>query len=127
MATYEKSKVIDLENSIDYASGGVVSKQVTKNKAGNITLFSFDKDQGLTEDRGIFADCTKCCACCTRYGDTTADTGHADGKCGCNITKTGCCAACCNCCSFSSLCCKCVAGEHHNAGKKHQSKEHYAV
>ncbi|HBE12844.1 MAG: cupin domain-containing protein [Proteiniphilum sp.] len=49
MATYEKSKVIDLENSIDYASGGVVSKQVTKNKAGNITLFSFDKDQGLTE------------------------------------------------------------------------------
>ena len=36
-------------------------------------------------------------------------------------------AACCNCCSFSSLCCKCVAGEHHNAGKKHQSKEHYAV
>ena len=45
----------------------------------------------------------------------------------CNITKTGCCAACCNCCSFSSLCCKCVAGEHHNAGKKHQSKEHYAV
>ncbi len=49
MATYEKSKVIDLEKSIDYASGGVVSKQVTKNKAGNITIFSFDKDQGLTE------------------------------------------------------------------------------
>jgi len=49
MVTYEKSKVIALEGSIDYASGGVVSKQVTKNKAGNITLFSFDKDQGLTE------------------------------------------------------------------------------
>lgn len=49
MTTYEKSKVIALEESIDYASGGVISKQVTKNSAGNITLFSFDKGQGLTE------------------------------------------------------------------------------
>ncbi|MDD2245609.1 MAG: cupin domain-containing protein [Proteiniphilum sp.] len=49
MATYEKSKVIALAESIEYASGGVVSKQVTKNRAGNITLFSFDKEQGLTE------------------------------------------------------------------------------
>ena len=49
MATYEKSKAIALEESIDYASGGVISKQVTRNKAGNITLFSFDKGQGLTE------------------------------------------------------------------------------
>lgn len=49
MATYEKSKVIALEESIEYASGGVISKQVTRNKAGNITLFSFDKGQGLTE------------------------------------------------------------------------------
>jgi len=49
MATYEKKTVFELEKTIDYASGGVISKQVTKNKAGNITLFSFDKDQGLTE------------------------------------------------------------------------------
>ena len=49
MSTYKKSTVIALEASIDYASGGVVSKQVTKNKAGNITIFSFDKEQGLTE------------------------------------------------------------------------------
>lgn len=49
MTTYEKSKVIALEESIDYADGGVISKQVTKNSAGNITLFSFDKGQGLTE------------------------------------------------------------------------------
>lgn len=49
MATYEKANVILLEESIAYASGGVISKQVMKNKAGNITLFSFDKDQGLTE------------------------------------------------------------------------------
>jgi len=49
MATYDKAKVNALEDSIDYTSGGVISKQVTKNKAGNITLFSFDKEQGLTE------------------------------------------------------------------------------
>lgn len=54
MATYEKSKVIALEQSIEYASGGVISKQVTKNKAGNITLFSFDKEQGLTEHTANF-------------------------------------------------------------------------
>ena len=49
MTTFEKAKVFNLENAVEYAEGGVVSKQVTKNKAGNITIFSFDKDQGLTE------------------------------------------------------------------------------
>ena len=43
METYEKATVIALEASVDYTLGGVVSKQVTKNDVGNITLFSFDK------------------------------------------------------------------------------------
>lgn len=54
MATYEKANVIALKQSIDYTPGGVVSKQVTKNSAGNITIFSFDKDQGLTEHTANF-------------------------------------------------------------------------
>lgn len=54
MATYGKSTVIALEESIEYASGGIVSKQVTKNKVGNITIFSFDKEQGLTEHTANF-------------------------------------------------------------------------
>lgn len=54
MATYEKATVIALEESVDYTSGGVISKQVTKNSAGNITIFSFDKDQGLTEHTANF-------------------------------------------------------------------------
>ena len=33
---------------VDYSDAGVVSKQVLKNEAGNITLFSFDKEEGLT-------------------------------------------------------------------------------
>lgn len=49
MATFDKKTAFSLEDAIDYASGGVVSKQVTKNKGGNITLFSFDKEQGLSE------------------------------------------------------------------------------
>ncbi|MFC2325092.1 MAG: cupin domain-containing protein [Bacteroides sp.] len=54
METYEKATVIALEASVDYTPGGVVSKQVTKNDVGNITLFSFDKGQGLTEHTANF-------------------------------------------------------------------------
>ncbi len=49
MATFEAGKVFSMENSIEYSSGGVISKQVMRKKSGNVTLFSFDKDQGLTE------------------------------------------------------------------------------
>lgn len=34
---------------IEYSTGGIISKQVLKNPSGNITLFSFDKEQGLSE------------------------------------------------------------------------------
>lgn len=47
--TFDKATVFSFTNMIDYAEGGVVSKQVLKNQAGNITLFSFDKDEGLSE------------------------------------------------------------------------------
>lgn len=47
--TFEKATVLNFKKMIDYAQGGVVSKQVLKNSAGNITLFSFDKDEGLSE------------------------------------------------------------------------------
>lgn len=40
--------------SIDYSEGGVISKQVMKNAAGNVTLFSFDKGQGLSEHTAPF-------------------------------------------------------------------------
>ena len=34
---------------IDYSTNGIVSKRVLENTAGNITLFSFDKGQKLSE------------------------------------------------------------------------------
>lgn len=54
MATFEKGKVFSMEQSVDYASGGVISKQVLKEKGGNVTLFSFDKGQGLSEHTAPF-------------------------------------------------------------------------
>ncbi len=51
---FEKGKVFPLEQSVDYTSGGVVSKQVTKSPAGNLTLFSFDEGQGLSEHTAPF-------------------------------------------------------------------------
>ena len=43
-----------IADNIGYADGGVVSKQVLKNEAGNITLFSFDEGQGLSEHAAPF-------------------------------------------------------------------------
>lgn len=38
-----------LENFIAYQKGSVVSKTIIKKKTGTVTLFAFDKDQGLSE------------------------------------------------------------------------------
>lgn len=54
MATFEKATVFPLENSIEYTPGGVISKQIIKNSSGNVTLFSFDKGQGLTEHTAAY-------------------------------------------------------------------------
>ena len=54
MATFEKESIFNLENSIEYTDGGVISKQITKSKGGNLTLFSFDKEQGLSEHKTPF-------------------------------------------------------------------------
>ncbi len=51
MATFEKETIFNLEDTIEYTNGGVISKQITKSKGGNLTLFSFDKEQGLSEHK----------------------------------------------------------------------------
>ena len=53
--TFEKGQILNFKNLIDYSDGGVVSKQVLKNESGNITLFSFDKEEGLTEHTSPYA------------------------------------------------------------------------
>lgn len=39
---------------VNYQDGSVVSRQITKADAGNVTLFAFDKDQGLSEHTAPF-------------------------------------------------------------------------
>lgn len=43
-----------MKQSVDYSEGGIVSKQVVKNNSGNLTLFSFDKGQGLSQHTAPF-------------------------------------------------------------------------
>ena len=52
--SFEPSKKYQLDQSIQIAEGGIVSKQFIKKKGGNITLFAFDKGQGLSEHSAPF-------------------------------------------------------------------------
>lgn len=52
--TFPKSSVLVIKDMIEYSDGGVVSKQVLKSDAGNITLFSFDQGQELSEHTAPF-------------------------------------------------------------------------
>ena len=51
---FKKGAVLHLASLIDYSEGGVISKQLIKSPAGNITLFSFDRGEGLSEHRAPF-------------------------------------------------------------------------
>ena len=46
---FEKGKKFTFAKSIAYADKAVVSKHVLKKEAGNISLFAFDKGEGLSE------------------------------------------------------------------------------
>ena len=53
-SSIEKGMPFNIENSVAYAIGSVVSKTILKKNAGNITLFSFDAGQGLSEHTAPF-------------------------------------------------------------------------
>ena len=40
---------IDVVDFVSYAEGSVVSKELVRKKVGTLTLFAFDKGQGLSE------------------------------------------------------------------------------
>lgn len=44
-----KNKALELATGVEYASGAVVSKTILDKKTGTLTLFAFDKGQGLSE------------------------------------------------------------------------------
>ena len=47
-------KIFQLADMIDYQPGSVVSRQLIKTKGGNLTLFAFDKGEGLSEHTAPF-------------------------------------------------------------------------
>ncbi len=44
----------NLQDLIDYQNGSIVSKEIIKKDTGTVTLFSFDKGQGLSEHTAPF-------------------------------------------------------------------------
>lgn len=44
-----RGQVIVLKDLVEYQQGTVASRMIINNRAGNITVFSFDKDEGLSE------------------------------------------------------------------------------
>jgi quercetin dioxygenase-like cupin family protein len=47
-------KVECLKDLINYLDGSVVSREIIRKSTGTITLFAFDKDQGLSEHTAPF-------------------------------------------------------------------------
>jgi quercetin dioxygenase-like cupin family protein len=54
MSTTPKSEILEFVNLIDYQTGSVVSRQITKTESGNVTLFAFDEGQELSEHTAPF-------------------------------------------------------------------------
>jgi len=50
----EHAEILNLESLLDYQEGSVVSRMLVNKKVGSVTLFSFDKDQGLSEHTAPF-------------------------------------------------------------------------
>lgn len=46
---FEKGTIFSYNTSIDYSDKAVVSKHLLKKPTGNISLFAFDKGEGLSE------------------------------------------------------------------------------
>jgi quercetin dioxygenase-like cupin family protein len=51
---FEKNRVFRFGEEISYADGSIVSKNVLKKDTGNISLFAFDKGEGLSEHTAPF-------------------------------------------------------------------------
>ena len=49
-----KGKVINMAGLIDYQAGSVVSRAIIDKKTGTVTVFAFDKGEGLSEHTAPF-------------------------------------------------------------------------
>lgn len=51
---FPKAQKFNFINEVEYSSGGIVSKNVVKRPTGNVSLFAFDKGEGLSEHTAPF-------------------------------------------------------------------------
>ncbi len=54
MATVPPSEALEIASLAEYQTGAVVSRQIAKSEAGNVTLFAFDAGQELSEHTAPF-------------------------------------------------------------------------
>ena len=49
-----KSKPFNIENLIDYQENSVVSREIIRKETGTVTIFAFDRGEGLSEHTAPF-------------------------------------------------------------------------
>lgn len=54
MSTAPKAEILKMTEMASYQDGSIVSRQITKAEAGNVTLFAFDAGQELSEHTAPF-------------------------------------------------------------------------
>lgn len=54
MSNELKSKPIKVENLLEYQENAVVSREIIRKETGTVTIFAFDKGEGLSEHTAPF-------------------------------------------------------------------------
>jgi len=54
MSAELKGKALKVEDLIDYQEGSVVSREIVRKDTGTVTIFAFDKGEGLSEHTAPF-------------------------------------------------------------------------
>ncbi len=51
---FETAKILNFTKLVEYSENGIISKRVIQKNTGNVSLFSFDADQKLSEHTAPF-------------------------------------------------------------------------
>ena len=54
MSAELKAKVLKVTDLLDYQEGSVVSREIIRKETGTVTIFAFDKGEGLSEHTAPF-------------------------------------------------------------------------
>jgi quercetin dioxygenase-like cupin family protein len=52
--TFQPAQVVNMAALVDYQSGSIVSREILKGAKGRVTLFAFDRGEGLSEHTSPF-------------------------------------------------------------------------